>query len=173
MNRNTLISVVFWCLFGLYLYMALLSGKQLLFSSGLFGDPANLDIHVYNDWVKNFLKRSSYAFHFTMASTMVAGSILLYRGKKLAHRVTLVVPWLVFVFSVLMWLVGNFYRLAGGGEFIPDQTPVGAFAVVIGGLLLMFTIALLNSWLLTSEPVLRWLEDAKAPTRSGASSIGE
>ena len=89
---------------------------------------------------------------------MVVFSFLFYKGRKYAHRIVLLTPWAVVVFSVFMWLTGNLYRVTQGEAFIPSNVNEFVIGFLLASFFLMFMVAFLNSWVATSESVVTWIE---------------
>lgn len=162
MAKRGLVSLVFWCLFVLYVIMSTHSGFRLLVIFGIIGDSASFGWPTYTDLFSQFAGITSRIFHFTMATVMVVFSILFYKGSKFAHRVVLITPWAVVVFTILMWLAGQLYRLAQGEAFFPTNTNEIYIGFLLFGLLQMFMVAIANSWVVTSESVIGWIESEDA-----------
>ncbi len=167
MSRHGLVSLVSWCLFGLYVTLCFSSTFQLLSHLGAFGDPAALGLSVPQDWFSKAAKAAGLAFHSVASTAMVAFGLLLHRGRRLAHRIVLVVPWLVIGYSVLGWLAGRLHGVLQGEAFMPLANDPVYVAFLLTALFGMFLVAFLNSWVVTSESVVRWIEVEDASRRAG------
>jgi len=165
MTKHGLVSLVFWCLFVLYVLLAISAGIRLLAIAGCFGDA----LYVFQanaTWITKLAKTTSALFHFTMATVMIVSCIFFYKGRKFAHRIVLLTPWTVVVFSILMWLAGNLYRVFQGEAFIPSDVNEFTIGALLVSYFLMFVVAFLNSWVATSESVVRWIEIEDASRKS-------